>query len=154
MRRVSIADITFSYDDSDPEGFRSGGRRLGRDLGARLTGTSVYELPPGQALCPYHYEYGEEEWLLVLEGRPSLRHPDGTDRLEQWDLVFFPSGPEGAHRVQNDTDEPVRIMMYSSVNTPAASVYPDSDKVAIWTGNDADNVLVRRSSAVAYWDGE
>jgi hypothetical protein len=40
------------------------------------------------------------------------------------------------------------------VNTPAASVYPDSDKVAIWTGNDADNVLVRRSSAVAYWDGE
>jgi uncharacterized cupin superfamily protein len=114
----------------------------------------VYELPPGQALCPYHYEYGEEEWLLVLEGRPTLRHPEGTDRLERWDLVFFPSGPDGAHRVQNDTDEPVRIMMYSSVTTPAATVYPDSDKIAIWTGNDADSVLVPRSSAVSYFDGE
>jgi uncharacterized cupin superfamily protein len=154
MRRVSIANLAVSYDESDPDGFRSGGHRIGRDLGARITGTSVYEVPPGQALCPYHYEYGEEEWLLVLEGRPTLRHPEGTDRLERWDLVFFPSGPDGAHRVQNDTDEPVRIMMYSSVTTPAATVYPDSDKIAIWTGNDADTMLVPRSSAVSYYDGE
>ena len=50
-----------------------------------MTGASVYELPPGQAICPYHYEYGEEEWLLVLDGRPTLRHPEGTDQLDPWD---------------------------------------------------------------------
>jgi uncharacterized cupin superfamily protein len=154
MRRVSIANLELSYDEADPEGFRCGGHRIGRGLGARITGTSVYELPPGQALCPYHYEYGEEEWLLVLEGRPTLRHPEGADQLAQWDLVFFPPGPEGAHRVQNDTGEPVRIMMYSSVTTPAATVYPDSDKIGIWTGNDDDTMLVPRSSAVGYYDGE
>ena len=50
-------------------------------MGAAETGLSVYELPPGQAICPYHYEYGEDEWLLVLAGRPSVRTPEGTDEL-------------------------------------------------------------------------
>jgi hypothetical protein len=35
-----------------------------------------------------------------------------------------------------------------------ATVYPDSDKIAIWTGNSADDVIVRRASGVDYWDGE
>ena len=46
------------------------------------TGTTLYHLPPGELLCPYHYEYGEEEWLLVLSGRPFLRTPSGTEELE------------------------------------------------------------------------
>ena len=74
MRRVNVSDPAFTYDADDPEGFRSGYARLGPDLGAKATGTTVYDLPPGQALCPYHYEYGEEEWVLVLDGR-SRRHP-------------------------------------------------------------------------------
>src|SRR5436309_15347823 len=77
MRRVNISAPSFAYDADDPEGFRAGLFRFGPLLGATRTGTSVYELPPGQAICPYHYEYGEEEWLLVLQGRPTLRHPDG-----------------------------------------------------------------------------
>ena len=59
----------------------------------RRPGTSVYELPPGQQICPYHYEYPEEEWLIVLQGRPTLRTPEGTETLEPWDVVFFPTGP-------------------------------------------------------------
>ena len=30
--------------------------RLGKELGAEQTGASLYELPPGSALCPYHYD--------------------------------------------------------------------------------------------------
>ena len=41
----------------------------------------VYELPPGQAVGPYHYEDPEEEWLLVVSGTPTLRHPGGEDQL-------------------------------------------------------------------------
>ena len=77
-RKVNIAEPEFAYDDEDPDGFRSGLFRPGRTLGAKQTGMSVYELPPGQAICPYHYEYAEEEWLLVLEGHPTLRHPGGS----------------------------------------------------------------------------
>ena len=43
--------------------------------------------------------------------------------------------------------------MFSNVST-AASVYPDSDKIGIWTGNPDDEVIVKRSSGVDYWDGE
>lgn len=128
--------------------------RFGPMLGASQMGASVYELPPGEAICPYHYEYGEEEWLLVLEGRPSVRHPEGTDQLEPWDAVCFPRGPEGAHAVRNETEETVRVLMFSTVKHPTATVYPDSDKIAVWTGNRADDVIVKRSSAVDYWSGE
>ncbi len=154
MKLVKIAEASFEYDSDDPEGFRSGMARLGPSLGAKQTGTSVYELPPGQALCPYHYEYAEEEWLLVLEGRPTVRDPDGSHELAPWDLVFFTTGPQGAHRVQNATEEVVRVLMYSTVLHPAATVYPDSDKIAVWTGNKDDDLIARRSSAVEYFDGE
>jgi uncharacterized cupin superfamily protein len=154
MQRVNLTDPTFAYDDDDPEGFRSGLFRFGAQLGAKQTGTSLYELPPGQALCPYHYEYAEEEWLLVVSGRPSVRDPDGTHELRPDDVVFFPTGPEGAHQVRNDTGETVRVLMWSTVVTPTATVYPDSDKVAVWTGNREDDVIVPRSSGVDYWHGE
>jgi uncharacterized cupin superfamily protein len=155
MRRINIAAPAFEYDDSDPEGFRSGLARLGKLLGgAGESGASVYELPPGQAICPYHYECGEEEWLLVLEGKPTLRHPEGSDRLAPWDVVFFEKGPAGAHGVRNETEETVRVLMFSTVVTPTATVYPDSDKVGIWTGDPETDVMVRRESRVGYFDRE
>jgi uncharacterized cupin superfamily protein len=155
VRRLNIAAPAFEYDPDDPEGFRAGMFRLGKVLGAEETGTSVYELPPGESICPYHYEHGEEEWLIVLEGRPTLRHPEGTDQLEPLDVVFFPRGPEGAHGVRNETDETVRVLMYSTVRYPTATVYPDSDKIGIWTGGDrSDDLITTRSSAVDYYHGE
>lgn len=42
----------------------------------------------------------------------------------------------------------------SPISNAAASVYPDSNKIAIWAGNEHDNLIVRRSSGVGYWDGE
>jgi uncharacterized cupin superfamily protein len=154
MRRVNISAPDFAYDSDDPEGFRSGMLRLGAMVGASQLGASVYELPPGQAICPYHYEYGEEEWLVVLAGRPTLRHPGGSDELEPWDVACFPLGPEGAHGVRNDSGETVRVLMFSSVRYPTATVYPDSDKIGIWTGNRDDDLMVRRASGVDYWVGE
>jgi uncharacterized cupin superfamily protein len=154
VKRINIGTPEFTWDESDPEGFRAGMARLGGLLGAKETGISVYELPPGQSICPYHYECGEEEWLLVLSGNPTLRAPDGEERLAPWDVACFPRGPEGAHAVRNDTAETARVLMFSTVVTPTATVYPDSDKVGIWTGDKETDVLVRRSSRVGYYDGE
>jgi uncharacterized cupin superfamily protein len=154
MRRVSISDPTISYDPDDPEGFRSGRFKLGPILGAEDTGASVFELPPGQAICPYHYEYGEEEWMLVLTGSVSVRTPEGTEQLEPFEMAFFPKGPSGAHEIRNHGDEPVRVLMWSTVVLPTATAYPDSDKVAVWTGDRAEDLIVRRSSGVEYFEGE
>lgn len=154
MVKRNLASPDFAYDPEDPDGFRAGLFRLGPLVGAARTGVSVYELPPGQAICPYHYECGEEEWLLVLEGAPTLRDPDGEHALDPWDTVCFPRGPKGAHLVRNDTEETVRVLMFSEVLVPTATVYPDSGKVGIWTGNPEDDTLVLKSSAVPYFTGE
>jgi uncharacterized cupin superfamily protein len=68
--------------------------------------------------------------------------------------VFFPRGPDGAHGVRNETDETVRVLMFSPIVEIAATVYPDSDKIAVWTGNKDDNLLAFRSSNVDYYAGE
>jgi uncharacterized cupin superfamily protein len=155
MKRVNLSQAQFDYPDTDPDGFVGGMVRPGPDFGATKTGVSSYELPPGQALCPYHYEWGEEEWLLVIEGRPTLRDPEGEHELQPMDLVFFPIGPEGAHKVQNDTAEPVRFLMFSNLVYPAATVYPDSDKIGMWTDPaKSDSHMARRSASLGYYDGE
>jgi uncharacterized cupin superfamily protein len=154
VRRINISAPDFEYDSGDPEGFRSGIARLGKRLGAERTGISVYELPPGEAVCPYHYEHGEEEWLLVLTGNPTLRTPEGEKLIEPWDVVWFPIGPAGAHGIRNETGETVRVLMFSDVVYPAVTVYPDSDKVGVWTRDKQDNLIVERSSGVDYFEGE
>jgi uncharacterized cupin superfamily protein len=154
MQRANLNSLQPEYDDQDPEGYRAGMARFGPSIGAEKLGASLYELPPGQSICPYHYEYPEEEWLIVLEGRPTLRRPEGEDELEEGDVVCFPEGPEGAHKVTNRTDHTVRVLMFSTKTKTAVAVYPDSDKIGIWTGNDADHVIVPRESNVDYYTGE
>jgi uncharacterized cupin superfamily protein len=154
MRRVRLGEAVFRYDEGDPDGFRSGMFRLGAELGAKQTGATLYELPPGQSICPYHYEYGEEEWILAVEGRPTVRTPEATEQIEPFDMVFFATGPEGAHEVRNDTDGTVRVLMWSNVVHPTATAYPDSDKVGIYTGDASEDGLFVRSAKVDYFHGE
>ncbi|MCW3067330.1 MAG: cupin protein [Solirubrobacterales bacterium] len=154
MPRFNLFGAEFERDPTDPEGYHTGMDRFGKKIGAQEMGGSVYELPPGQSVCPYHYEYAEE-WLIVLEGHPTLRQPSGESVLDPGDVVCFPPGPEGAHKVTNGGDEEVvRVLMISSERPPFVAVYPDSDKIGIFPGNRDDNLMVRRESNVDYWDRE
>lgn len=158
VRRVNLAAIECDRRPNLPDGFHRTSSRVGAALGADRTGLSVYELPPGQAIGPYHYEKPDEEWLLVVSGTPTLRHPDGELQLHPWDLVFFPAGPAGAHLVRNDTESTARVAMFSSAGTAVgAVVYPDKDMVWIWTADDSVDMIVDRSSAlpaVAPWTAD
>jgi uncharacterized cupin superfamily protein len=121
-------------------------------VGSTSTAMFVYELAPGRSSSPYHYEY-EEEWLLVIDGTLVLRAPDGEHSLERGDLVCFPAGPGGAHKLMNRSDSTARIMMFSSNRTPAVSVYPDSDKIGVWA-DEANSLIFRRGTAVPWSEGE
>ncbi|CAB4922548.1 unannotated protein [freshwater metagenome] len=154
MPHVNLDEVAPEADATDPEGFRALMARVGGTLGATESGASLYVLPPGQSSAPYHYEYAREEWLLVLSGHPTVRTPEGTATRAPMNLVFFPKGPAGAHRVSNDTGDEVRVLMWSTLAVPSATAYPDSGKVAVSTGVAGEDVVVRRSSAVGYWDGE
>jgi uncharacterized cupin superfamily protein len=148
VRRANLAAIACEPRPQLPDGFRRNSIRVGADLGAERTGLSVYELPPGQAIGPYHYEDPAEEWLLVVSGTPTLRHPGGEDRLAPWDLVFFPSGPAGAHQVRNKSESTARVAMFSSIAAVGSVVYPDSDMIQIFTTDGADDIVVERRSGV------
>ena len=74
-------------------------RRSGRRSAATQIGASLYELPDGERTYPYHFHNAMEEWLVVLDGTPTLREPDGERVLRRGDVVCFPTGPEGAHQV-------------------------------------------------------
>jgi uncharacterized cupin superfamily protein len=154
MRRFNLFSAEVEYDADDPDGYRTGYSRFGATIGATMLGGSIYELAAGQSICPYHYEYGNEEWLIVLDGRPTLRHAGGEDDLEPGDVVCFPEGPEGAHKVTNRGDATVRVLMLSTKDEPSVAVYPDSDKIGVWPGDQRDQILVRRESGVDYWDRE
>jgi uncharacterized cupin superfamily protein len=125
---------------------------VARALGSSTVSMYVYDLSPGQSSCPYHYEY-DEEWLLVVSGTVVVRMPDGDHTLEAGDLVRFAPGPDGAHKVMNRSDAPARTLMFSSSRAPAVSVYPDSDKIGVWSG-DGDGLFFRRGAAVPWSDGE
>ena len=154
MPRANVFDAEFEYDPEDPEGYRAGQARVGQAVGGREQSVKAFEVPPGEDLCPYHYEY-VEEWLLVLEGSVEVRVPDGEERAGRGDLMCFPAGPTGAHKVTNRGRETARIVMWSSAQEPAVAVYPDSDKIGVWTPGDADNVMLRRADGkVGYYEGE
>ena len=146
VRKANLAAVACDPRPQLPDGFRRHSTRLGTLLGAARTGLSVYELPPGQAVGPYHYEDPEEEWLLVVSGTPTLRHPGGEEQLEPWDLVFFPPGPDGAHLVRNNSESTARVAMFSSITSVGTVVYPDSDLIWMWTADEAIDIVVKRSS--------
>ena len=76
----------------------------------------LFEVPPGESLCPYHYEY-VEEWLLVLDGDLAVRTPDGEEPAERGGVSAFPAGPAGAHKLTNAAKAPAKLMMFSSAGS-------------------------------------
>ena len=105
--------------ERDEPPFRWRRARVGRQAGAQQLGASLFELPPGAASFPLHAHYANEEMLIVLSGRPTLTVADGTQReLQPGELVACPAGRDGAHRLDNATDEPARVLIVSTMHAP------------------------------------
>ncbi len=156
MSRPNVFDAQFDdkYEPDDPEGYRSAEVPFGKAAGGKELLVRLFELPPGQSLCPYHYEY-VEEWLLIISGDVQVRTPSGTEPAKAGDVVCFPRGPDGAHKVTTVGETPSRFIMFSADAAPSVAVYPDSDKVGVWTSSDQDKWMFRGAdSHLEYFDGE
>ncbi|MES1247966.1 MAG: cupin domain-containing protein [Actinomycetota bacterium] len=101
-------------------------------------------LQSGERSSDYHWHYGEEEILVVLEGSVTVRTPDGDRLLGPWDTVWFPTGERGAHGVRNDGAGPARFVMFSTLSDPEVTVYPDRGKAAVFAGWSRADVPERR----------
>jgi uncharacterized cupin superfamily protein len=136
------------------EGWRSKDAWIGARLDAELIGGSLYELEPGNKLWPYHTHHANEEWLIVVRGRPTLRAADGERELREGDVVCFRRGKSGLHQVINRTDAPIRVLMLSTLIAPDIVEYPDSGKVGARSVAGERILLGRPGPELDYWEGE
>ena len=139
------------------DGFRCRRARLGRQAGSERLGASLFAVPAGEAAYPYHWHFAEEEMILVLEGTPLLRTPDGERRLARGELVPFLRGEHGAHQIVNDTDGEVRFIAISTQGEPDIVMYPDSGKLGAFERRPEGGGLYKLfplAAEVDYWEGE
>ncbi len=156
MPNVFEPDLSSNPDAPAP--FTVRGERVGLNAGSRDLGATVYELRRGEAICPLHVHYANEEMIIVLAGRPTLRTLEGSRELSTGEVVACLPGRAGAHRVDNFADEPARVLIVSTMRWPELAEYPDSDKFLVRTGDRADpdskRMLFRPDPGFDYFDGE
>ena len=145
MKRTNIFAPEFDHE-SAREGYRWRGARVGKAIGGRKIGASIYELPDGEKTYPFHFHHAIEEWAIVLDGTPTLRDSNGERELRRGDVVCFPTGEQGAHQLRG----PGTVMIISASRALEISEYPDSGKVGI----SHPRKIFRLADAGQYWDGE
>ena len=81
---------------------------VGRQAGRQQLRRVAVRRPARRRHVPAPPHLANEELLLVLAGRPTLVTPGGERELPAGEVVAFPAGRDGAHRLENRTDEEVR----------------------------------------------
>ena len=160
MGRANV--IHPDFDASQDEApFRWRRARVGRQAGARELGASVFDVAPGASTFPLHCHHANEEMLVVLRGRPTLRTIDGERELASGALVSFPAGRTGAHRIDNRSGEEARILIVSTMIGPDVVEHIDSQKIYARSyapgadpPEDAVEVMVKREDTRPFFEGE
>ena len=119
---------------------------------AESTLVGIYEIPPGKAAYPYHYHMKDEETFYILRGEGTLRTPEGEKPVRAGDLIFFPAGAEGAHKLFNNGSEPLMYIDFDVIHDLDAAIYPDSGKIGVWGKNI--NRVYPMDANVGYYTGE
>jgi uncharacterized cupin superfamily protein len=126
-----MSDNNIWTDEWDPgEDWSGGGARAKRLPRGHDLGATVYQLGPGNWVS-FHFHHASEELMVVLRGRPTLRTQSGGRQLDEGEVLHFPTGPDGAHGVANETDEPVRYLMASTLRSPEVAEYPDLKQITV-----------------------
>src|SRR5436190_7650073 len=95
--------------------FRWRRAQLGQQAGAKQLGASLFELEPGASSFPLHFHHANEELIVVLDGRPTLRTADGERELAPGDVVSCLPGGAGAHRIDNRTEARATVLIVSTM---------------------------------------
>ena len=122
MRRLNFLEDE-PWDEAGDDLKRA--RWFGHPFGADMLGASLTEYLPGSPGGPLHMHYGVEEMFFVLSGTPTVRTPEGEERLSPGDVVYFPEGPDGLHDFSNPTSEPAACSASRRKRFPDVVAYPE-----------------------------
>jgi uncharacterized cupin superfamily protein len=152
IKHCSLEQLPVSHK-CEHEGYEYFRRKFIPFGGAKNTLVSVYEIPPGKAAYPYHYHHKNEETFYILSGEGLLKTPEGERKVSAGQLLFFPTGPAGAHKLTNTSEtENLVYIDFDVVHDVDVAVYPDSDKIGIW--GMGINKLYPQEADVDYYEGE
>ncbi len=110
---------------------------------------SIFRLPPGASLCPYHEHSAQWEMYIVISGAGSMRGPDGSTALRKDDVILVPAGE--AHQITNTGAAELAFYIIADNPIGESCHYPDSGKFAVYRG--PGEVIVDGSEA-NYYAGE
>ena len=152
IKHSKIENLPVSHK-CDHEGYEYFRRKFIPFGGANNTLVSIYEIPPGKSAYPYHYHHKNEETFYILSGEGILRTPEGERKVCAGELLFFPTGQAGAHKLTNvSQSENLVYIDFDVVHDVDVTAYPDSDKIGIW--GMGINKIYPDNSNVDYYDGE
>ena len=102
-------------------------RSLTQALGLTQFGVNITELAPQSASSLRHWHSHEDEFIYVIEGRPTLVQDGGSVELAPGMTAGFPAGAENGHKLVNNTDEPVVVLEVGTRSDEDEAFYPDID---------------------------
>lgn len=102
-------------------------RPLGDLFGLTNFGVNLTRLAPAGSSALRHAHSRQDEFVYILEGRPTLQTDQGEVALAPGMCAGFKAGTGDAHRLINKTDEDV-VYLEVGDRTPGDAVsYPDDD---------------------------
>ena len=100
---------------------------LGDAFALHQYGVNLVTLPPGTWSSQRHWHSEEDEFIYILDGRPTLVTDDGRAPLAPGMCVGFPAGAANGHHLVNETDAPVIYLEVGSRRMGDDVDYPDID---------------------------
>ena len=117
-------------------------RPLGDLFGLTNFGVNLTRLMPGGESALLHRHTRQDEFVYILEGRPTLVTESGEAVLEPGMCAGFPAGGE-AHQLVNRTDDEVVYLEIGDRTPGDEGSYPRDDLKAV-LGPDGKWVFTRR----------
>jgi uncharacterized cupin superfamily protein len=105
-------------------------RPLGEPFGLSNFGVNHTRLAPGAASALRHAHALQDEFVYVLEGRPTLISDAGEVGLAPGMCAGFKAGTGDAHHLVNRTDADVVLLEIGDRTTGDTIEYPDDDIAA------------------------
>jgi uncharacterized cupin superfamily protein len=106
-------------------------RPLGDAFGLTSFGVNHTRLAPGAESALRHTHTRQDEFVYVLEGRPTLVTDDGELQLEPGMCVGFKAGDGNAHHIVNRTGADVVLIEVGDRTKGDEVNYPDDDFHAV-----------------------
>jgi uncharacterized cupin superfamily protein len=106
-------------------------RQLGEVFGLANFGVNLTRLAPQAVSALRHAHTRQDEFIYILQGRPTLHTDEGRQQLDPGMCAGFKAGSGNGHRLINETSEDVVYLEVGDRTAGDEGSYPDDDLKAV-----------------------